>query len=113
MFLVPVSDPAGGNSTRTAFTLATGFVMGSSKNEDFQAGILVGRDFLGRNDRARDPGSKNLWVSFYVGFALFRLAAIAEGREKRRREGVSHRVLPPGNDTVDFARQALTAFGWA
>jgi aminoglycoside phosphotransferase (APT) family kinase protein len=49
---------------------------------------------------------------FHVGFALFRLAAIAQGREKRRREGAAHRILPPGNGTVDFARQALKVLGW-
>lgn len=44
---------------------------------------------------------------FYVGFALFRLAAIAQGRAKRKRDGVTHKEPPPGNECIDFARQAL------
>lgn len=69
--LVPVNDPASGRTeTRAAFSAATGIVMGSTKNEAFQAGFLVGRDFLGRTDAALDPGSKKVWLSFYVGYTL-------------------------------------------
>lgn len=46
---------------------------------------------------------------FYLGFAMFRLAAIAQGSEKRRRDGVNPRPKPPGADCVDWARHALAA----
>lgn len=69
--LVPVTNPASGKTeTRSAFSMATGIVMGSSKNEAFQAGFLIGRDFLGRSDAQLDPGSKKVWLSFYVGYTL-------------------------------------------
>jgi hypothetical protein len=69
--LVPVTNPASGTTeTRSAFSMATGIVMGSSKNEAFQAGFLIGRDFLGRSDAQLDPGSKKVWLSFYVGYTL-------------------------------------------
>lgn len=46
-------------------------------------------------------------LSFYIGFALFRLASIAQGGEKRRREGVNPRSKPAGAACVDWARHAL------
>lgn len=69
--LVPVTNPDSGRTeTKSAFSISTGIVMGSSKNDAFQAGFLVGRDFLGRTDAALDPGSKKVWLSFYVGYTL-------------------------------------------
>jgi hypothetical protein len=69
--LVPVANPDSGRTeTKSAFSISTGIVMGSSKNDAFQAGFLVGRDFLGRADAALDPGSKKVWLSFYVGYTL-------------------------------------------
>lgn len=69
--LVPVTDTASGRTeTKSALSFATGLVMGSTKNEAFQAGLLVGRDFLGRRDRTLDPGSDKPWISFYVGYTL-------------------------------------------
>lgn len=69
--LVPVADPSTGRSeTRSAFSFSLGMVMGSSKNDAFQSGVLIGRDFLGRSDAELDPGSKKVWLSFYVGYAL-------------------------------------------
>ena len=66
-----VTNPDSGRTeTKSAFSIATGIVMGSSKNDAFQAGFLVGRDFLGRTDAALDPGSKKVWLSFYVGYTL-------------------------------------------
>jgi aminoglycoside phosphotransferase (APT) family kinase protein len=46
---------------------------------------------------------------FYVGFAMFRLASIAQGSEKRRRDGVNPRKKQPGADCIDWARSALAA----
>jgi hypothetical protein len=69
--LVPVADPATGQSeTKSALSFSTGIVMHSSKNDGFQAGLLLGRDYLGRADAALDPGSKKLWLSFYVGYSM-------------------------------------------
>lgn len=69
--LVPVTNPDSGRTeTKSAFSISTGIVMGSSKNDAFQAGFLIGRDFLGRTDAALDPGSKKVWLSFYVGYTL-------------------------------------------
>jgi hypothetical protein len=69
--LLPVTDPATNESeTRPALSAAAGFVIGSSKNEQFQAGLVIGRDYLGRADRALDPGSSKPWVSLYVGYTL-------------------------------------------
>lgn len=45
-------------------------------------------------------------LRFYLAFAQFRLAAIAQGREKRRAEGLTHRLPPPGNSCADQARRA-------
>jgi hypothetical protein len=69
--LVPVDDPSTGKSeTKSAFSAALGLVLTSSKNDQFQAGALIGRDFLGRADRARDPGSRKPWISLYLGYAI-------------------------------------------
>ncbi|RZL02887.1 MAG: hypothetical protein EOP36_07015 [Rubrivivax sp.] len=69
--LVPVVDTVNGStSTKAAFSTAVGFVIGSSKNDAFQAGFLLGRDYLGRTDRQLDPSVSKVWASFYVGYAL-------------------------------------------
>lgn len=69
--LVPITDPqTSSTETKAAISLATGLVLGSSKNDTFQAGLLIGKDFLGKADRQRDPSSKKGWVSFYIGYNL-------------------------------------------
>lgn len=69
--LVPVTDPATSTTeTKSAFSFATGLVLGSSKNDAFQAGVLIGRDVLGKRDRTLDPGSKKAWISLYVGYTI-------------------------------------------
>lgn len=68
--LVPVTDPASSQTqTRPALSVATGVVLRSNKNDSFEAGVLLGRDFLGRADAALDPGSKKPWLSFYIGIS--------------------------------------------
>lgn len=69
--LTPVADPAGSKTnTRSAFSAAIGFVVNSSKNDAFQAGLLLGRDYLNRSDRAGDPNSNKPWISLYLGYAI-------------------------------------------
>lgn len=69
--LVPVTDAGTSTtSTRAAYTLALGARLTSSKNENFSAGLVFGRDFLSRADRATDPTVSKPWVSFYVGFSI-------------------------------------------
>lgn len=68
--LVPVSDSQTGKSeTKSALSFATGFVVGSTKNEQFQAGILFGVDVANKSDREKDPGLKKPWASFYIGYS--------------------------------------------
>lgn len=67
--LVPVTDRATGQTeTKPAFSVAAGLVLRSSKNDSFEAGLLLGRDILGKADTKLDPASKKGWISFYVGY---------------------------------------------
>jgi hypothetical protein len=69
--LVPVTDAGSSTtSTRAGYTLALGARLTSSKNEAFSAGLLFGRDFLSKSDRALDPNVSKPWLSFYVGFSI-------------------------------------------
>ncbi|MET0532934.1 MAG: hypothetical protein ABW171_01810 [Steroidobacter sp.] len=69
--LVPVADDSTGEtSTRSAFSTAVGVLLTHSKNEKFNAGLLVGKDFLSKNDREGDPAIDNLWFSLYAGYSL-------------------------------------------
>ena len=69
--LVPVFNPAENRTeTKSALSFAVGLVMTSSKNEQFSAGILIGRDVLSKSDRALDPNVNKAWLSFYVGVAM-------------------------------------------
>lgn len=69
--LVPVTDQSTNQTeTRSALSVATGFMMTSSKNDRFNAGIVIGRDFLSNADRARDPNVDKAWLSFYLGMGI-------------------------------------------
>jgi hypothetical protein len=69
--MVPVVDPeTNTTTTKSAFSVAIGFVMGSSKNDSFNSGLLLGRDFLGGTEQQKDPAVGKPWISFYVGYAL-------------------------------------------
>lgn len=69
--LVPVSNAAENQTeTRPALSLAVGMVMTSSKNDQFNAGLVFGRDVLSRSDRALDPNVDKPWLSFYLGVAM-------------------------------------------
>lgn len=69
--LVPVTD-AGTSTTATksAYTFAAGLRLTSSKSESFSAGLILGRDFLNKVDKAGDKNADKPWVSFYLGYAL-------------------------------------------
>jgi hypothetical protein len=68
---VPVTNPATGTSeSKSAFSYGAGFVLTSSKNEQFHAGLIIGKDVLSSSDRAKDPNVDKAWISFYVGAAM-------------------------------------------
>ena len=69
--LVPVTDPNQDKTdTKPAFSMAIGIVMTSSKNDQFNAGLVFGRDLLSKSDRALDPNVDKPWLSFYLGVAM-------------------------------------------
>lgn len=69
--LVPITNPTTNSTeTKAALSTAVGLVVTSSKSESFNAGVLIGKDFLGEVDRKNDPSVGKLWLSFYVGYAL-------------------------------------------
>jgi hypothetical protein len=68
---VPVTNPATGKAeTRPGFSLGGGLVLKSSKNDQFSAGLIVGRDVLSKSDRDLDPNVSKAWLSFYLGVAM-------------------------------------------
>jgi hypothetical protein len=69
--LVPVADPNSGETeTKSALTVGFGFALKSTKNDAFNAGFLIGRDFLSRSDEKADPNVRKAWFSLYVGYKL-------------------------------------------
>ncbi len=69
--MVPVADAANNTTTtKAAFSTAVGLVLTSSKSDSFNAGLLFGKDFLNKTDRAADPTVSKPWISFYIGYAL-------------------------------------------
>ncbi len=69
--LVPVPTADGKETeNKAAYTVALGWRISSSKNEKFSAGLLYGRDFLGRRDTDATPKLKRPWLSFYLGASL-------------------------------------------
>lgn len=69
--LIPVTDPdTGETSTKAALSAAVGVLLTHSKNENFNAGFLLGKDFLSRTDRGNDKAVGDLWFSIYAGYAL-------------------------------------------
>lgn len=69
--LVPVADSTSNTtSTKSAYTIAFGVRLTSSKNEAFSAGLLYGRDFFNKADRDLDPSVAKPWVSFYLGYSI-------------------------------------------
>ena len=69
--LVSVANPTTNiTETKSAFSTAVGIKVTSVKNENFNAGILVGKDFVSKADRDNDPVVSKLWLSLYVGYSL-------------------------------------------
>jgi hypothetical protein len=69
--LVPVADPESGESeTKSAFSTAIGVLLTHGKNAKFNAGVLLGKDFLSKSDRGADSTVDNLWFSLYTGYQL-------------------------------------------
>lgn len=68
--LVPVTNPVTQQTdTKSAFSLAAGFTLTNVKSANFSAGVLLGRDFLSKEDHQLDPTSKRMWVSIWVGLS--------------------------------------------
>ena len=69
--LVPVTNPATGQSeSKTGFSFGLGFVLKSSKNDEFSAGLIIGKDVMSSSDRALDPNINEPWISFYLGVSM-------------------------------------------
>jgi hypothetical protein len=69
--LVPVPTADGKETeNKAAYTVALGFRITSSKNEQFSAGLLYGRDFLSSRDTATNPKLKKPWLSIYLGASV-------------------------------------------
>lgn len=69
--LVPVNDAATGETeTKSAFSVAVGVLLTHSKNDKFNAGVLFGKDFLSKGDRAGDDTVDKVWFSIYAGYKL-------------------------------------------
>jgi hypothetical protein len=69
--LVPVNNPETDETdTKSAFSVAIGLLLTHSKNDKFNAGILFGKDFLSKSDRAGDDTVDEPWFSIYAGYKL-------------------------------------------
>lgn len=68
--LVPINDPVtNDSSTKAAFSTAVGITLNSTTQKNFSAGILFGKDFLGKKDRMLDPSVNKPWISIWLGTA--------------------------------------------
>lgn len=69
--MVPVTDATSNSTvTKAAWSIAGGFLLTSSKNEQFTAGLLFGKDFLNAVDRQNDPSVEKPWASLFVGYSF-------------------------------------------
>jgi hypothetical protein len=69
--LVPISNATTGETeTKSAFSAAIGILLTHSKNDQFNAGVLFGKDFLSKSDRAGDDAVDKVWFSLYAGYKL-------------------------------------------
>lgn len=66
--LVPITDQTNNTTTtKAAPSIGVGLILTSSKNNQFNAGILFGKDLVSRADRMVDPRAYENWISFYIG----------------------------------------------
>ena len=69
--LVPVNNATTDETdTKSAFSVALGVLLTHSKNDKFNAGVLFGKDFLSKSDRAGDDTVDEVWFSIYAGYKL-------------------------------------------
>jgi hypothetical protein len=69
--LVPVNNATTDETdTKSAFSVALGVLLTQSKNDKFNAGVLFGKDFLSKSDRAGDDTVDEVWFSIYAGYKL-------------------------------------------
>ncbi|MGR6807131.1 hypothetical protein ACU6VI_12665 [Sphaerotilus natans] len=69
--MVPVTDATSNSTvTKAAWSIAGGFLLTSSKNEQFTAGLLFGKDFLNAVDRKNDPSVEKPWASLFAGYSF-------------------------------------------
>lgn len=66
--IVPVhNSETDKDETKAGLSTALGLTLKSSKNASFSAGVLVGKDYLTKEDRLNDPTVNKLWISFWLG----------------------------------------------
>lgn len=68
--LVPIDNQDGSNETNPALSTSLGLLLTSSKSRSFSSGILVGRDFMGKEDRGTEDTVTKPWFSIYLGYAI-------------------------------------------
>lgn len=68
--LVPVENQDGNTETNPALSMSLGLLLTSSKSSSFSSGILVGRDFMGKEDRGDDDTVTKPWFSIYLGYEI-------------------------------------------
>lgn len=68
--IVPVTDAATNKTeTKAAFSTAIGLTLHTVKDAGFTAGVVFGKDFLGKGDKGTDPSVDKMWLSVWVGLA--------------------------------------------
>jgi hypothetical protein len=68
--IVPVYNPdKKENESKAAFSTAIGITLTSSKNSTFNAGLLIGKDYLSKSDRNLDPSVNKVWLSLWLGIS--------------------------------------------
>ncbi|WP_162932173.1 glycoside hydrolase family 19 protein [Solimonas sp. K1W22B-7] len=68
--MVPVEGASGETENKTALSTAIGMVITSAKSEEYKAGIVFGKDFLSKTDRANDETVGKVWFSLYLGVSI-------------------------------------------
>lgn len=66
--LVPIADSVTKTTeTKSAFSTSVGITLTRVNDSKFSAGLLYGRDFLSKADRAIDPSVNKPWISIWLG----------------------------------------------
>lgn len=64
------TDDGKGNDTKAAFSSSVGLMLSSANQSTFSAGILFGKDFLSKSERANDPSVVKPWLSIWLGVPI-------------------------------------------